>query len=137
MFLLDTAPTRHSFKIVATIWGTHPMSQKFVEIPTFDLNEIGLPAIQVDGKDVTTDADNTELYKALKKGCVRLEFTVGSSKWSGIAYPVSECSNSLYCVFQKWWDGIVFIKVYHGLTNDVMKSEIRGVFKRPVYESNQ
>ena len=136
IFVLDTEFTMHSVTVVAPIRVVHPISQDFIQIPTFDLNEMGLPTIPFDGIDVTTDADNTELFDALKKGCVRLKFTLGTYELSAIAYSVyNSSSQSCYCHFATWWSTHVYIQVMHGINNGVVKSEIRAVSKRPAFET--
>lgn len=53
------------------------------EIPTFNLTEMGLPAIPMDGSmSVRSDADFTELKEALSNGIVNLRYAVTISGYT-------------------------------------------------------
>lgn len=53
------------------------------EIPTFNLTEMGLPAIPMDGSmPVRSDADFTELKEALSNGIVNLRYAVTMSGYT-------------------------------------------------------
>lgn len=45
-------------------------------IPNFNLIEMGLPAVPIDGSDVSVNVDTTDLFEAFDKGLVKITFTV-------------------------------------------------------------
>ena len=135
MYLFDTTTAQHKIKLVVSSRVVHAISQDFIHIPTFDLTEMGLPVIPFDGTVVTTNADNTELYNALKKGCVRLKYkqSVGESdsSFAAITYPVYTLDDDkCYCWFPYSWDMVIHIWVFHGLINDEMTSEISACLRK-------
>lgn len=58
---------------------TKQIPSEYIEapaIPTFDLVEMGLPVIQMDGSEVSVETDTTALIEALEKGSVKLKASV-------------------------------------------------------------
>lgn len=47
-------------------------SSGFLDIPTFDLSEMGMPAITLDGTIYECECDTTELMAAMDKSIVRI-----------------------------------------------------------------
>lgn len=68
-----------------------------LEIPTFDLVEMGLPAVPMIGDGVYINVDTTELRNALSKGVVKGKFNV---IYSGNILPYEFISTSCYVAYE-------------------------------------
>lgn len=51
-------------------WAPLPETNMFANLPTFDLNEMGMPAITLDGTIYECECDTTELMAAMEKSIV-------------------------------------------------------------------
>lgn len=84
-FTMDTAEKNHVISIMGETVVVHQMAQEYIEIPTFDLSELGLEPFS-DGHSASVFLDSTELVAALyemdaaaRKGSVRLRYKFRSS----------------------------------------------------------
>lgn len=81
----DMSATDHTVSVIGKTDVCHKMEQEYIEIPFFDLIEMGLPNIthwngsdlNHRGETVKTTVDTTELRTALSRGMVKVRYSYG------------------------------------------------------------
>lgn len=121
VFLLDTAPTQHSVKITTPSKVVHTISQDFIEAPTFNLIEMGLPdiAYTINGNEaVSLDSEDLEeLYQALKRGSAHIILSLGGMQWHGVVCGASWHDNDMYFMLNVNDYGRVCFTITRGWVN--------------------
>lgn len=105
----DTVATEHAISISGFATVYHKLDQVYIDIPMFDLIEMGVTAVTINGDSAgfASDIDTSEIFSACEKGTVKFRFNIDNG--DGGIFPV-ECLALGTKAHEQWW----FIVPYDG-----------------------